>query len=242
MAQRAGHARHDGYFGLMDVGQPKAGETWWCRRSRRGGPDRGPAGQDQGLPRGGHCRRRRQVRLGGEGTGLRRLHRLQGRRLVHRAGRAEAALPQTASTSTSTTSAARSSTRADRINRKARIIICGAISQYNNTSAVQGPKNYLSLLVNRARMEGIVVFDYADRYHRGHRRDGGLPEGRPHEEPRRRGGGGWRTSRPPCSSCSTARTSASWCCRWPSSAAATGKASNKASVQLRNSRMNPLPG
>lgn len=51
-----------------------------------------------------------------------------------------------------------------RINRKARIIVCGAISQYNNTTAVQGPKNYLSLLVNRARMEGIVVFDYADRY------------------------------------------------------------------------------
>jgi NADPH-dependent curcumin reductase len=54
-----------------------------------------------------------------------------------------------------------------RINRKARIIICGAISQYNNTTAVKGPANYLSLLVNRARMEGIVVFDYADRYHVG---------------------------------------------------------------------------
>jgi NADPH-dependent curcumin reductase len=51
-----------------------------------------------------------------------------------------------------------------KINRKARIIICGAISQYNNTTAVHGPKNYLSLLVNRARMEGIVVFDDADRY------------------------------------------------------------------------------
>ena len=51
-----------------------------------------------------------------------------------------------------------------RINRKARIIICGAISQYNNTTPVQGPKNYLSLLVNRARMEGIVVFDYAERF------------------------------------------------------------------------------
>jgi NADPH-dependent curcumin reductase CurA len=51
-----------------------------------------------------------------------------------------------------------------RINRKARIVICGAISQYNNTDAVKGPANYLSLLVNRARMEGMVVFDYADRF------------------------------------------------------------------------------
>jgi hypothetical protein len=46
----------------------------------------------------------------------------------------------------------------------ARIVICGAISQYNNTGAMQGPKNYMSLLVNRARMQGMVVFDYADRY------------------------------------------------------------------------------
>ncbi|CDG82051.1 NADP-dependent oxidoreductase [Janthinobacterium agaricidamnosum] len=54
-----------------------------------------------------------------------------------------------------------------RINKKARIVICGAISQYNNTTPVKGPANYLSLLVNRARMEGIVVFDYADRFHLG---------------------------------------------------------------------------
>lgn len=52
-----------------------------------------------------------------------------------------------------------------RINRKARIVVCGAISQYNNTTAIKGPSNYLSLLVNRARMEGIVVFDNVDRYH-----------------------------------------------------------------------------
>jgi NADPH-dependent curcumin reductase CurA len=50
------------------------------------------------------------------------------------------------------------------IRYKARIVICGAISQYNNTQAVKGPSNYLSLLVNRARMEGIVVFDNAAHY------------------------------------------------------------------------------
>ena len=48
--------------------------------------------------------------------------------------------------------------------RKARVVICGAISQYNATSAIKGPANYLSLLVNRARMEGMVVFDYTDRF------------------------------------------------------------------------------
>jgi NADPH-dependent curcumin reductase len=48
--------------------------------------------------------------------------------------------------------------------RGARIVICGAISQYNNTGPVQGPRNYLSLLVHRATMKGMLVFDYADRY------------------------------------------------------------------------------
>ena len=48
--------------------------------------------------------------------------------------------------------------------RHARIVLCGAVSQYNNTTAIKGPSNYLSLLINRASMTGMVVFDYADRY------------------------------------------------------------------------------
>ncbi|MEZ4888245.1 MAG: NADP-dependent oxidoreductase [Chitinophagales bacterium] len=51
-----------------------------------------------------------------------------------------------------------------KIRRHARIVICGAISQYNNTGAPKGPSNYLSLLVNRGRMEGMVVMDYAKDY------------------------------------------------------------------------------
>jgi NADPH-dependent curcumin reductase len=48
--------------------------------------------------------------------------------------------------------------------RGARVVICGAISQYCNTTPIKGPSNYLSLLINRASMKGMVVFDYADRY------------------------------------------------------------------------------
>jgi NADPH-dependent curcumin reductase CurA len=51
--------------------------------------------------------------------------------------------------------------------RHARVIICGAISQYNATEAVQGPSNYLSLLVNHASMTGFVVSDYGARFAEG---------------------------------------------------------------------------
>ena len=53
------------------------------------------------------------------------------------------------------------------IARRARIVICGAISQYNATEAVSGPANYLALLVNNATMTGFTVVDYLDRYAEG---------------------------------------------------------------------------
>jgi NADPH-dependent curcumin reductase CurA len=46
----------------------------------------------------------------------------------------------------------------------ARVVICGAISQYNSTKAIKGPANYMSLLVNRARMEGFIVLDHPERF------------------------------------------------------------------------------
>ena len=42
-------------------------------------------------------------------------------------------------------------------------MICGAISQYNNTTPVKGPANYLSLIVARASMKGVMVADYYPR-------------------------------------------------------------------------------
>ena len=63
--------------------------------------------------------------------------------------------------------------------REARVVICGAISQYNATGAMRGPSNYMSLLVNRGTMTGFLVFDFADRYAEAAQEMGGwVREGR----------------------------------------------------------------
>ncbi len=49
------------------------------------------------------------------------------------------------------------------INVKARIVICGLISQYNATEPVPGPYNFLNVLIRRARIEGFIILDYMDR-------------------------------------------------------------------------------
>jgi len=59
------------------------------------------------------------------------------------------------------------------LRRHARVVLCGAISQYNATEGVRGPANYMSLLVNRATMTGFLVFDFADRYAEAMREMGG---------------------------------------------------------------------
>lgn len=51
-----------------------------------------------------------------------------------------------------------------RINERARIVLCGAISSYNATEPQPGPSNLGVLIPKRGRMEGFIVFDYAGRY------------------------------------------------------------------------------
>ena len=50
-----------------------------------------------------------------------------------------------------------------RLAHGARIVICGAISQYNVTGPPKGPSNYMALLVHRASMKGFLAGDYAAR-------------------------------------------------------------------------------
>jgi len=62
---------------------------------------------------------------------------------------------------------------------RARVVLCGAMSQYNNVGPVRGPANYRALLVKRARMEGIIVYDYMASYEKARAEMAGwLSEGR----------------------------------------------------------------
>jgi NADPH-dependent curcumin reductase len=51
-----------------------------------------------------------------------------------------------------------------RINLKARIVLCGAISRYNEAILPPGPSNYFNLTPKRARMEGFIILDYVPRF------------------------------------------------------------------------------
>lgn len=50
------------------------------------------------------------------------------------------------------------------MNLHGRIATCGLISQYNATEPVPGPANYPMILMQRLRVEGFIVLDYAERY------------------------------------------------------------------------------
>jgi NADPH-dependent curcumin reductase CurA len=53
------------------------------------------------------------------------------------------------------------------INIHARIAICGMISEYNQAELELAPRPTRALLVNRARMQGLIVFDWIKRYPEG---------------------------------------------------------------------------
>jgi NADPH-dependent curcumin reductase CurA len=51
----------------------------------------------------------------------------------------------------------------------ARVVLCGGISGYNEDAPQPGPRNLMNLIFKRARMQGFIVLDYADRFEEGRR-------------------------------------------------------------------------
>jgi NADPH-dependent curcumin reductase CurA len=150
------------YFGLMDVGMPKAGETVVVSGAA------GAVGQTVGqLAKQKGCR---AVGIAGGAAKCEWVVKELGfdACIDYKAGEIKAGLkehcPKGVDIYFDNVGGDILEAVLTRLARKARIVICGAISQYNNTTPVKGPANYLSLLVHRARMEGMVVFDYVDRF------------------------------------------------------------------------------
>jgi hypothetical protein len=151
-----------GYFGLLDVGQPKPGETVVVSGAA------GAVGQTVGQV--AKIRGCRAVGIAGGKAKcdfvVNELH--YDACIDYKAGNVKDGLkehcPKGVDVYFDNVGGEILDTVLTRISRSARIVICGAISQYNNTTPMKGPSNYMSLLVNRARMQGMVVFDYADRY------------------------------------------------------------------------------
>jgi hypothetical protein len=48
------------------------------------------------------------------------------------------------------------------LNVRARVVVCGQISQYNATEVPMGPRKLAGLITTRARVEGVLVRDYPD--------------------------------------------------------------------------------
>jgi len=50
------------------------------------------------------------------------------------------------------------------IAQRARVVLCGGISGYNEATPPPGPRNLMNLVIQRGRMEGFIVIDYAARF------------------------------------------------------------------------------
>jgi hypothetical protein len=61
-----------------------------------------------------------------------------------------------------------------RISLRGRVVLCGAISQYEKMDQMYGPPNYANLISRRGRMEGFLILDYMHRYMEGVMALGGL--------------------------------------------------------------------
>ncbi len=151
------------YFGLLDVGKPKQGETVLVS---------GAAGAVGSVV--GQIAKIKGCRAVGIAGGADKCRYLTGElgfdaAIDYRAGdlkkNIRAHCPQGVDVYFDNVGGETLDAALTAINRGARIPICGAISQYNEADeAIRGPANYLSLLVNRARMEGFLVMDYAASY------------------------------------------------------------------------------
>ena len=150
------------YFGLLDVGQPKAGETLVVSAASGAvGSVVGQIGKIKGL---------RVVGIAGGAEKCRYLTQDLGfdAAIDYKAGNLDddlkAACPGGIDINFENVGGTILDTVLGQMNLFGRIALCGLISSYNATEPQPALKNFRAVLVNRLRMQGLIVFDWAKRY------------------------------------------------------------------------------
>jgi NADPH-dependent curcumin reductase CurA len=150
------------YFGLLEIGQPKAGETVVV--SGAAGATGSVAGQ---IARIKGCR---VVGLAGSAEKCKWVTADLGfdacinYKTEDVAARLTATCPQGIDVYFDNVGGEILDTALAHLALRARVVLCGAISMYNATDLPPGPKNYVSLMIHRARMEGFIITDYLPRF------------------------------------------------------------------------------
>jgi hypothetical protein len=154
------------YFGLLEVGQPKAGETVVV--SAAAGAVGGLVGQIAKLL---GCR---AVGMAGSDAKVDYLVRELGydaginyRAVPDLDAALDAACPRGVDVYFDNVGGRIAEAVSRHVNLFARIAVCGLISQYNLTEPELAPRNERFVLVNRVRIQGFIVFDFAARYREG---------------------------------------------------------------------------
>ncbi len=163
-----GHTGLTAYFGLLDLGQPKAGETVVVSTAAGAvGSVVGQIAKIQGCRAVGFT--------GGEAkAALCRDEFNYDAAIDYRTADLDAALaeacPDGVDVYFDNVGGAMLDAVLRRLNVGARIVVCGTAATASWEPPPTGPRVERHILVNRARMQGILIFDYADRFAEGRAR------------------------------------------------------------------------
>ena len=150
------------YFGLLEVGQPKEGETLVVSAASGAvGSVVGQIGKIKGLRVVGVAGGAEKCRYLTEELGFDAAVDYKGGRLAEDL---ETACPGGIDVYFENVGGAILDTVLTQMNLFGRIAVCGLISTYNATELPPGPKNFRAVLVKRLRVQGLIVFDWAARY------------------------------------------------------------------------------
>jgi NADPH-dependent curcumin reductase CurA len=149
------------YFGLLEVGQPKAGETVVVSAASGAvGSVVGQIAKIKGCHVVGIAGGAEKCRYVKDELGFDACVDYKGGNL---AADLKAAAPKGVDVYFENVGGEILDTVLLQMNLFGRIPVCGMISAYNATSVPEGPKNLRALLTQRLRMQGLIVFDWANR-------------------------------------------------------------------------------